>query len=183
MTDSRKMRLPIAKVYGNASKQGVHAMSPRSSIALMFLIGLLIAANGCANLTPSAALPFINQGTAEAEPAPTATCWVEMRPVSGKAKKIQLPITQDMRVDQVLDDSRVSFRQMDVFILRQSPEDPNQHVKLEIRFDRDTGQVKWDTDYAIHPDDRIIVKEETLTVFDEAYNALLGPVMGRIGRR
>ena len=55
-------------------------------------------------------------------------------------------------------------------------------MKLEIRFDRDSGQVKWDTDYAIHAGDRVIIKEETMTVFDEAYNTLLGPVMGRIGR-
>ena len=157
-------------------------MSPRSLITLILSIGLLSGANGCSSLTPKTSIPFVGQEDTGAAVAPQAMCWVEMRPTSGKAKRVELPVTQGMRIEQVLDESKVSFRRMDVFILRQSPDNPDQHVKLEIRFDRDSGQVKWDTDYAIHPNDRIVVKEETLTVFDEAYNSLLGPVMGRIGR-
>ena len=83
-------------------------------------------------------------------------------------------------MSQVIDQSKVSYRHLDAFILRRSPDNPNQHVKLEIRFDRDSGKVKWDTDYAIHPNDRVVIKEEAFTVFDEAYNSLLGPVLGRL---
>lgn len=157
-------------------------MSPRSLITLFLFAALLSAANGCANFAPKIGLPGMEQEPPQVSTTHQASCAVEMRSVSGEATRIELPVSPDMRIEQVLNKSQVGFRRMDVFILRSSPDNPNQHVKLEIRFDRESGKVKWDTDYSIHDGDRVIIKEATLTVFDEAYNTLLGPVMGRIGR-
>ncbi len=160
-------------------------MPPRSSATLWFFLGLISFASGCTSLTPSKSLSgFWDDETAEAKVdlSHGPHCWVEIRPLSGESERVQLAVVPDMRMAQVIEQSNVSYRHMDAYILRGSPDNPSQQVKLEIRFDRDSGKVKWDTDYAIHPNDRVIIKEEAFTVLDEAYNSLLGPVLGRIGK-
>ena len=107
-----------------------------------------------------------------------------MRGVGTKAKTVKVPLTQDMRVTEVLKSSKASrkYPRANVHIWRKSPIKAHEMVKLDVRFDRESGMVKYDTDYAIHPDDRVVVVEQPFSIFDEAYNSLLGPILGHIGR-
>ena len=166
-------------------------MSPRGYCRLraFFVLSslLLLSGSGCTSVRPSGALPLVSDPT-EAEAGEVASqhvCTVEMRGVGGRSKTVDVPLTEDMRVTEVLKASKASrkYPRADVHIWRKSPMKAHEMVKLDVRFDGESGKVKYDTDYAIHPNDRVVVVEQPFSIFDEAYNSLLGPILGRVGRR
>lgn len=165
-------------------------MSPRGPsrlfIYFVFFVSLLPSGSGCSSVRSSGALPFLSEAKQQDEAASTEQlCTVEMRGVGSKSKTVTVPLTEEMRVTDLLKASKAGKRypRADVHIWRKSPLKAHEMVKLDVRFDRESGQVKYDTDYAIHPNDRVVVVERPFSIFDEAYNSLLGPILGHIGRR
>ncbi len=167
-------------------------MSPRDYCRLraffVLSIGLLVVSgSGCTSVRPSGVLPLMSGAKPEEADATSNQpfCTVELRGVGTKARMVKVPLTEQMRVTEVVKSSKASkkFSRFDAHIWRKSPRKAHEMVKLDVRFDPESGQVTYDTDYAIHPDDRIVVVEQPYTIFDEAYNSLLGPILGQIGRR
>jgi hypothetical protein len=48
--------------------------------------------------------------------------------------------------------------------------------RLDIEFDRTNHRIPAVANYAIHPNDRIVVTEDTSTVFDDMLGTLGGPL-------
>lgn len=158
-------------------------MSPRTplqtAVAILTLCCVLLAANGCSSILTSGSLPFLS-AKADTSPAPTASCTVEFHSEYGKPRKMTVPVTEQTRIQDVLETShaRSRFRQMNVMILRPAPRDPQQMVKLACNYDAGDRKVTWDTDYAVLPGDRVIVTRDTTSSVDGVMESVLGPVFG-----
>jgi hypothetical protein len=91
-----------------------------------------------------------------------------------------VPISAETRVQDVLDASRATskFRNLDVVIMRPTSHASEPMLKMPCRFDRHRRRIGWETDYAVLPDDRLIVREDTTSPLDRVMGSLLGPVFG-----
>lgn len=158
-------------------------MSPRKPLqnfaAILTLCSVLLVANGCSSMLTGGALPFLS-AKAETLPPPTASCTVEFHSEYGKPRKLTVPVSDQTRIQDVLEASRARgrFRQMNVTILRPSPRDPQQMVKLACNYNSGDRKVTWDTDYAVLPGDRVVITRDTTTAVDNVVESVLGPVFG-----
>ena len=97
---------------------------------------------------------------------------VRIRPAYGKAKNQQIPLQENMRLQDVVDNVRKGFSNSQAYIVRTSPLTGEQH-KLEGQFDNN-GRISLQTDYAIQPGDRIVIMQDTSTSFDRVMKSVLG---------
>jgi hypothetical protein len=77
-----------------------------------------------------------------------------------------------MCLQDALNTSGARFRKKDVYIVRTSPKTGTKH-KLGANFDVGKQKVTLETDYAIHPDDVVVVAEDTSTVLDDILKGVL----------
>lgn len=97
---------------------------------------------------------------------------VQIRPASGKPKNIQVPLTPNMRLQDVLDASKPGFRRQKAYIVRTSPNTGGKH-KLEATFGSNR-RISLETDYAIQPGDRVVIAQDTTTSFDKVMQSVMG---------
>lgn len=136
-----------------------------------------LAASGCATMTlpgfPGLAdLP----ATAAAQPAPgMPSVTVEFRSPEVRTKRMQLPYTAGMTVQTAMEQSRATkhFRRMTVALVRTNPPHGRPH-KMDIEFNSAKGRVHFTHDYALYPDDRLIVTEDTSTPLDDLISRIPG---------
>jgi hypothetical protein len=93
-----------------------------------------------------------------------------------------MPLSEGATVQTALDFSKATrkFRRMDIYVLRTPPSAgnvPAQAQKMQVEFNRKRHRVDPEYDYALYPNDRIVVQEDPTTFFDEAIEA----VAGRLG--
>lgn len=100
---------------------------------------------------------------------------VEFREKGKQPQLAQLALPDVLYVQQALEQSGAlgRFRRMKIEIYRHLP-DGGGH-RLDIPFDRAKRRVPPAGDYAIHPNDRIVVTEDTSTVVDDMLESLGGP--------
>ncbi|MCA9150954.1 MAG: hypothetical protein KDA92_16695 [Planctomycetales bacterium] len=160
-------------------------MSPtglrRAAIQRYGSLLLLLSAfsTGCAHLPAGSAFPqWMSRDTAEKPLDSQTTCSVEFRGGS-KDKTISVPVTSETRVQDVLEVSRATskFRNLDVYILRATPQGPERALKMACRFDRKERRIGFESDYAVLPGDRVIVSEDHSSRFDQIMSSVVGPVM------
>jgi hypothetical protein len=143
-------------------------------------LALLAAAVGCQSVDSELAkkLGSLPESPGEAPAAPKAEVakfQVEVRE-SGKQPELkQFPLPQTLYVQQVLDQSGVlrRFRRLKIEIYRQLP--GGRGHRLDVAFDRAEHRVPPGADYAIHPNDRIVITEDTSTLLDDMLESLSGP--------
>lgn len=119
---------------------------------------LLCASLGCSTLTVPGTLPFGKQSSADS--ADVAKYTVEMHPTGGKTRTVEMKLDKVTRLSEALAESGAfkKFRRMNAYISRRSPK-TGQNIALTAKFDgKSRRDITIETDYAIHPDDRIIVK-------------------------
>ena len=97
---------------------------------------------------------------------------VQIRAANRSPKTIQIPLTPDMRLQEVVEASKPPFRNRLAYIVRTSPKTGQQH-KLEASFGSNR-RVTMETDYAIQPGDRVVISEDTTTSFERVMKAMLG---------
>ena len=151
------------------------ALAPAGWVAFV-----LWAGTGCSIVPFNGSLPVVatDAESEEATVAP-ATCAVEMRSRLRRGKTVEFPLSDDTRVQDVLDASRATskFRHLDVAILRPTPHASEPVLKLECRFDGKTRRIGWESDYAVLPGDRVLVREDTSEGLYRVICNALGPVL------
>jgi hypothetical protein len=144
--------------------------------ALQWLVAgaVIVSATGCANL---GGLPGFSLGS-NGEPAPISgpngVCTVEVHG-RGKPNTTSVPLTAESRIQDVLEASGAdrTFRKMKVHVVRQSPRNPEEKVRLSSQFDPKTNKISMATDYAVMSGDKIVVVEDKTTKLDETLGAML----------
>jgi hypothetical protein len=137
---------------------------------------------------------MVNQsetGQAPTQTLQTSECSVVIQPARGKPQVMQVPITEGDTVQTALDHTKVTrrFRRMNIHVLR-SPRgqaaSPAQVQKMQVEFDRKHREVKVEYDYALYPNDRIVVEEDTSTALNDMVEKLAGglgmPVLSNMVR-
>ena len=99
-------------------------------------------------------------------------CTIVMQPEKGRPEAVQVPLSEGATVQTVLDQSKAMkrFRRMNVYVLRKPAMDgksPREPQKMSVEFKRSGRQVEFDHDYALHPNDRIVVEENTSSMVDD----------------
>lgn len=161
-------------------------MSPISTCSRLgfFSIGLclMLSGMGCSTLSISDALPMLGGDRTELSESPEqrATCTVEMRLSAGRTKSVEVPLTAESRVQDVLDASQATkkFRNLEVFIMRRTNHASQPVLRMDCNFDRKKRQISWESDYAVIHGDRIIVREDRSDPFQKIVTSVLGPVLG-----
>jgi hypothetical protein len=112
---------------------------------------------------------------------PAGTCTVELRTRTRRPQTLEVPLSDQTRVQDVLDASRATskFRNLDVFILRPTPQASEPMLKLGCRFDHKARRIVLETDYAVLPGDRVVVREDTSVGVEKLVGMLLGSGRGR----
>jgi hypothetical protein len=143
---------------------------------------LVVACCGCTAMPNVASLAFVGADKTEdtSSISTAATCTVELRSRTRRPTTIQVPLAPTTRVQDVLDASRASsrFRNLDVVIVRPTPNASEPTLKLACRFDRRTRRIGLESDYNVLPGDRVIVREDTSGGLDKVMGSMLGPVFG-----
>jgi hypothetical protein len=152
------------------------------SVAIL-TIALIAVLPGCQSISSDLAMLFGDgTGTLTKTPAPSDPSapkyFVELREDGKQSQLQQFPLTGDLYVQQVLQQSGAlqKFRRIKVEIYRQLPGGGGH--RLDIPFDRAKRQVPPGRDYAIHPGDRIVVTKDTSTILDDMLESLGGPFSG-----
>ena len=108
--------------------------------------------------------------------AERASCYVEIRAVGKEPKRIRMSLKEATHVQKVLEQTGLvkEFRNMDINLSRKL-DDGTRH-KLEVHYDAKRKQVVSAFDYALHPDDLLVVRQDSSTSFDEMLKKLAGPL-------
>jgi hypothetical protein len=131
--------------------------------------------SGCASLS----LPGSGSKNGDDLGVAVSQCSVELHGSDHKTKQIDVPISAQTRVQDVLDQTKAlrRFGKADVYILRRSQQDPNQLVRLTSDIDSKTRRITLETDYAMLPGDRLVVAESSESLFDKAVSAMVPSMM------
>lgn len=165
-------------------------MSPASSRCLGLLACTLLVSSlttGCSSLPSGAGLPLLGASSKKAaaeETASQANCTVEMHGGSKRPKAVQVPITPNTHVQDVLVASKAAkrFSNPEVVLVRRVENGSQRTLKLACRYDRKEDRIAWDTDYAVHPGDRILVREDQANPMGSMLNSVTGPFFGGSGK-
>jgi hypothetical protein len=136
------------------------------------VILLSLAAGGCwtplYNRDPS--LPVAEQ------PFDAPQVAVEFQSASGKVKRVPVPLEAGMAAQDAIDKTKAGkhFGRCDIDLVRPGTLSP-EPVKMPLAWDNDRKRVAHSTNYALHPGDRIVVRENTSSALDD----MLAKVMGQ----
>jgi hypothetical protein len=135
-------------------------------------LGLLLLASGCSTMLPNAADPAI---PAENPVASAGSFYVELHPAMGKPYIYKGELTGPVTVQMALEQSGATkkFRGMNVGLYRIVKEN-GRPLKLPVEYTYRTKQVMQHQNYALHPEDRLVVAAKTKNVVGEVLNALAG---------
>jgi hypothetical protein len=156
--------------------------TPRLSCLLLASVSLLsLASLGCATISGNTGLDLA-QMPGEAKVADPARCFVVFEPISGRPEVVEVPLVEGATVQTALDDAKADrrFRRMNIHVLRRAAgpgRGPAQLQKMNVEYNTRRDAVVVEYDYALYPNDRIIVKEDPSTIVDD----MLKGVAGRMG--
>lgn len=120
---------------------------------------------GCQTLT--------TQSSSPAPPAQQqAQATVEVRAANRKPVTREIPVQPDTRLQTIVDMSKANFRNKRVFIVRESPTTGKKH-RLEATMGA-RGKIALETDYAIQPNDQVVIAEDTTTAIEKMMRNALG---------
>jgi hypothetical protein len=141
-----------------------------ASTAALLCAGLLIASSGCS------ALNSINKSAVLAgeNAAPSQGMYqVEMSGNFHKSTTFQGEIDGPITVQTALERSGATdkFRSMDIVVYRVVQE-TGQGLKMPVEYKAGKKMVSPDQDYAIHPNDRIVVSSQSSNALDKLVDSL-----------
>ena len=132
-------------------------------LAIVTLVASLLT--GCTSVFPKLDTKSITAET-ETDAAPAAFFFVEMHPIFGKPKVYRGEITKPTTVQMALEESGVlsDFSKMKVDVHRLLPNGATHKLPIEFKKNK---QVKYEQDYALHPNDRVVVRAESNSPLDK----------------
>ncbi len=159
---------------------------PHWAMRFTLIAVLAIAASlstGCAMFQPKATTEL----TAEVKPngvedgkveAPPGNFTVEVRPFKGEPIAKEQPLAGPLTVQEALEATKANkkFKRFNLELHRPLPDGRIHSMVLE--YDRTVKHVDPEYDYSIQPGDRVIVIEDTRTMFDDFMEQLAMPFGG-----
>jgi hypothetical protein len=148
-----------------------------SVISPLLVCSLLSLASGCQAIDTNVASllsPTADQAATPAIKEDAPTYYIEFRSEGGKSQAAAVPLTDVLYVQQALEQTKAlkKYRRFKVEIYRPLPQGGGH--RLPINYDRRKKRVDPGSDYAVHPQDRIVVTEDTSTVLDDMLEKLSG---------
>jgi hypothetical protein len=132
--------------------------SRQKSVLLLLVATWLVSTCGCA-------MKLWNADPAQAELAdiasqPQATVYVEYHAASGKKSREEVPLQPNMTVQGLITQTKADkkFRRITVDLVRTTGGEPH---KLKITYLNEANRVDYTFDYALHPGDRLLIKQDT----------------------
>jgi hypothetical protein len=109
---------------------------------------------------------------------------VEIYPDAGQPQRVEAALDGTTFVQGALEKTGATkrFRKMNVFVIRANSDGAGKH-RMDVTYDSAKRRVASDTDYALHPGDRIVVVEDTSTFVEKMLGPMLGPLGAMGGRR
>jgi hypothetical protein len=100
----------------------------------------------------------------------------------GEPQRLRLPLEKGMLIEDALKavGATREFHHMSLLVLRTLPD--GKKMKLEIPYDKSKRGVEPAYNYALLPDDLILVEEISLSPFDSLLDALGDPLVDRYRR-
>lgn len=140
--------------------------------AIVTLIACLLT--GCTSVFPKLDANQIAAEAGSPAAASTANFFVEMHPIVGKPKVYQSEISKPTRVQEALEASGAlkNFSKMQVDVYRQLPNGVTH--KLPVEFKKNKKVVKYEQDYALHPNDRVVVRAAANSPLDKFVDQVFG---------
>ncbi len=145
---------------------------------------LVVTSIGCQTVSPTGSTKFdaaVAQQELEATQATPPSYIVEVRPSGGKRELVKFPLEGDQVVFDAIEgvNGFKRFRRRKTHVIRKNLE-TGARVKLKVRENK--GAIASTTDYAIHPNDRIIIEEDPTSPVGELLEVVSGPVDRMMGR-
>lgn len=147
-------------------------------ITLLGLLAIATGLTGCSMFKEQAAPKLaaeVTPGPAHQD-APTAKYIVEIRAEGSKPQTVEKPLTENVHVQSALQQTGAAkkFDRATVEVYRPLPSGGWHKMKLE--YDQDAHAVPPEYDYAVLPGDRIVITEDTRTIFDDVMERTLKPL-------
>jgi hypothetical protein len=138
------------------------------TVGLFLFASALAAGSGCSSVSwwqakPSPAeVPFPSQQTIA----------VEFHPTGAKPEVEEIPFTPGMVVSDAITQTNAHkrFKRIWVDVKRNSPAGPH---KMAIEWDRAHKRVSYASDYALHPNDRVIITQDSSNMLDDFMSTML----------
>ena len=108
--------------------------------------------------------------------APEAKLTVEIHPQEGQPMKAEVPLTGEMHVQEALEKSGVAKKYKRMFIELARPLPSGGWHKMKLEYDHASDRVPPEFDYHVLPGDRLVVMEDTSSVFTDLLDRTLSPM-------
>ena len=132
-------------------------------------IGLMLISSGCASMLQNNAVTPAEPPTAES----SGNYYVEMHPAFGKPTIFKGELNGAVTVQTALEQSGATkkFRGMNVGLFRIVKEN-GRGLKLPVEYKYRDRQVAQHQNYALHPEDRIVVAKKSHSPLDQVIDSL-----------
>ena len=97
---------------------------------------------------------------------------VQIRAANRKSVNQQITLKPNMRLQDVVNESNVRFRNKTAYIVRTSPSTAQRH-KLEAVFGPNK-RISLETDYALQPGDRVVIAQDPRTSIERIMMDIFG---------
>ncbi len=145
---------------------------------------IVFSTTGCSTLTTSSLSGNLEQPVTESPvkqasvPAEAVeTCVVEVYSYAGKSRRLEMPITDGMTVQDIVKTVQVRKLFARIAIELERPV-ANSHkpLKMQVTVDGFGKRVNPAYNYAIRPGDRLVITEDPSNTFDDMLDGVLSPL-------
>jgi hypothetical protein len=139
---------------------------------------------GCTSLhlNPLASKHANSASTVENKDA-VGECEVTFQATAGKTEKMKVSLKADSTVQDVLNQCQGTkkFTRFNLALARPLPS--GGWHKMDVEYDRGARRVSSSHDYSVQPGDRLLVSQDSRTIFDDMVESAMGPSAKSIGTR
>jgi hypothetical protein len=100
---------------------------------------------------------------------------LEIQPIAGKPKMETIPLQGNMTANDILESKGLTkkYARMELTLIRTIPGTQNRH-KMELDYDTRKKRVKIEQDYALYPNDHLVVRQKQFDLIQEAVSSTFG---------
>ena len=155
-----------------------------AAFQLLAVVMIVCCSLGCSTLTTSSLSNNLDQPVTEnpvqqasVQAESVETCVVQVESYAGKARRLQVPITDGMTVQDIVKAVQVRKLFARINIELQRPV-ANSHkpLKMPVTVDGFGKRVNSAYNYAIRPGDRLVISEDPSNTFDDMLDGVLSPL-------
>ncbi len=144
----------------------------KSVTPIVIVLLACIVQSGCStlNTASNSSAPI----TSAEGPAPNGRYAVNIFPAFGEERSFQGQIRGNMTVQNAIEESNAakSLRNSEVKLYR-VVQGSGRTLKMPVEMQKNNRSVKFEHDYALHPGDRLVIREKTISGFSNVLSELL----------